>query len=55
MQKPWPERVAFYRGSDGELIELLEDKIGYTYVVNACSLVAPSHLDLKVDPFSHIT
>ena len=29
-QKPWPVRVAFFRGPDGELIELLEDKTGYT-------------------------
>ncbi len=29
-QKPWPMRVAFFRGPDGELIELLEDKTGYT-------------------------
>jgi len=28
--KPWPVRVAFFRGPDGELIELLEDKTGYT-------------------------
>ena len=27
-QKPWPVRVAFFRGPDGELIELLEDKTG---------------------------
>jgi len=25
-----PVRVAFFRGPDGELIELLEDKTGYT-------------------------
>ena len=29
-QKSWPVRVAFFRGPDGELIELLEDKTGYT-------------------------
>ncbi len=29
-EKPWPIRVAFFRGPDGELIELLEDKTGYT-------------------------
>jgi serine/threonine protein kinase len=29
-EKPWPLRVAFFRGPDGELIELLEDKTGYT-------------------------
>ena len=29
-QKPCPVRVAFFRGPDGELIELLEDKTGYT-------------------------
>ena len=29
-EKPWPVRVAFFRGPDGELIELLEDKTGYT-------------------------
>jgi catechol 2,3-dioxygenase-like lactoylglutathione lyase family enzyme len=29
-QKRWPVRVAFFRGPDGELIELLEDKTGYT-------------------------
>jgi glyoxylase I family protein len=29
-QKPLPVRVAFFRGPDGELIELLEDKSGYT-------------------------
>jgi glyoxylase I family protein len=29
-QKPWPVRVAFFRGPDGELIELLEDKTSYT-------------------------
>jgi len=29
-QKPWPVRVAFFRGPDGELIELLEAKTGYT-------------------------
>jgi catechol 2,3-dioxygenase-like lactoylglutathione lyase family enzyme len=29
-QKPWPVRVAFFRVPDGELIELLEDKTGYT-------------------------
>jgi hypothetical protein len=29
-QKPWPVRVAFFPGHDGELVELLEDKIGYT-------------------------
>jgi catechol 2,3-dioxygenase-like lactoylglutathione lyase family enzyme len=29
-QQPWPVRVAFFRGPDGELIELLEDKTGYT-------------------------
>ena len=29
-QKPWPVHVAFFRGPDGELIELLEDKTGYT-------------------------
>jgi glyoxylase I family protein len=28
--KEWPVRVAFFRGPDGELIELLEDKTGYT-------------------------
>ncbi len=28
--KPWPVRVAFFSGPDGELIELLEDKTGYT-------------------------
>jgi len=26
----WALRVAFFRGPDGELIELLEDKTGYT-------------------------
>ena len=25
-----PVRVAFFRGPDGEVIELLEDKTGYT-------------------------
>ena len=29
-QQPWPVSVAFFRGTDGELIELLEDKTGYT-------------------------
>jgi hypothetical protein len=29
-QQSWPVRVAFSRGPDGELIELLEDKTGYT-------------------------
>ncbi len=29
-QKTWPVRVAFFCGPDGELIELLEDKTGYT-------------------------
>jgi hypothetical protein len=29
-QKPRPVRVAFFRRPDGELIELLEDKTGYT-------------------------
>ncbi len=29
-EKPWLVRVAFFRGPDGELIELLEDKTGYT-------------------------
>jgi catechol 2,3-dioxygenase-like lactoylglutathione lyase family enzyme len=29
-QERWPVRVAFFRGPDGELIELLEDKTGYT-------------------------
>jgi len=29
-QKPWPVRVAFFRGPDGELIELLEDKPAHT-------------------------
>jgi len=29
-QKPWPVRVTSFRGPDGELIELLEDKTGYT-------------------------
>jgi len=29
-QKPRPVRVAFFRGPDGELVELLEDKTGYT-------------------------
>jgi len=29
MQKPWSVRVAFFRGPDRELIELLEDKTGY--------------------------
>jgi len=25
-QKPWPVRVAFFRGHDGELVELLEER-----------------------------
>jgi hypothetical protein len=29
-QQPWPVRVAFFRGADGESIDLLEDKTGYT-------------------------
>jgi catechol 2,3-dioxygenase-like lactoylglutathione lyase family enzyme len=29
-QKLWPVRVAFFRGPDGELVELLEVKTGYT-------------------------
>jgi len=29
-QEPWPVSVAFFRGPDGELIELLKDKTGYT-------------------------
>ena len=29
-QKPWPVRVAFFRGHDDELVELPEDKTGYT-------------------------
>jgi catechol 2,3-dioxygenase-like lactoylglutathione lyase family enzyme len=29
-QQPWPVRVAFFRGPDGELIELSEYKTGYT-------------------------
>jgi hypothetical protein len=29
-QERWPVRVAFFRGPDGELIELLEDQTGYT-------------------------
>jgi catechol 2,3-dioxygenase-like lactoylglutathione lyase family enzyme len=29
-QPPWPVRVAFFHGPDGELIELFEDKTGYT-------------------------
>jgi len=29
-QKPWPVRVTFFLGPDGELVELLEDKTGYT-------------------------
>lgn len=29
-QKPWPVRVAFFCGPDGELVELLGDKTGYT-------------------------
>ncbi len=29
-EKSWPIRVAFFRGPDGELIELLEDKTGNT-------------------------
>jgi catechol 2,3-dioxygenase-like lactoylglutathione lyase family enzyme len=28
-QKLWPVRGAFFRGPDGELLELLEDKSGY--------------------------
>jgi len=27
---PWPMRVAFFRGHDDELVELPEDKTGYT-------------------------
>jgi hypothetical protein len=30
MQQLWRVRVAFFPGPDGELIELLEDKTGYT-------------------------
>jgi hypothetical protein len=29
-QTPWLDRVAFFRGPDGELIELLEDKPAHT-------------------------
>jgi hypothetical protein len=28
--KPWPVRVAFFPLPDGDLIELLQDKTGYT-------------------------
>jgi hypothetical protein len=28
--KPWPVRVAFFRGHDDELVELPEDKTVYT-------------------------
>jgi hypothetical protein len=29
-QQPWSVRVAFFRGPNCELIELLEDETGYT-------------------------
>jgi hypothetical protein len=34
-KKPWPVRVAFFRGPDSESIELLEDKTGYTSGMDA--------------------
>jgi hypothetical protein len=46
-QKPWPVRVAFFRGLDGELIELLEDKTplqvsSATQVIGIADLFLPS-------------
>ena len=35
----WSVRVAFFRGPNCELIELLEDETGYTYVKRANNLV----------------
>jgi hypothetical protein len=42
-EKLWPVRVAFFRGPDGKLTELLEEKTGYTKLSDANDRYCRSH------------